>query len=61
MDTHRPPVSADDRIEQLEHALRWVSQDLSHTASQLDRGVTARAAVLAAIRELISYISHELN
>lgn len=61
MDTPRPLVSADDRVDQLEHALRWVSQDLAHTAHQLDRGLYDKAAVLAAIRNLITYIAHELN
>lgn len=61
MDTHRPPVSADDRIDQLEHALRWVSQDLAHTAHQLDRGIYDKTAVAAALRNLITYIAHELN
>ena len=61
MHTHRQPISADDRIEQLEHALRWVSQDLAHTASQLDRGRYDKTAVLAALRNLITYIAHELN
>ncbi len=61
MDTHRPPVSADDRVDQLEHALRWVSQDLAYTVTQLDRGIYDKAAVAAAIRNLITYIAHELN